>query len=29
MLDEPEAPVHPLVQIAAPSESLQGTRALL
>src|ERR1700726_1669672 len=27
LLDEPTAPVHPLVQIAAPRESLQGTRA--
>src|SRR5882672_5706211 len=27
MLDEPEAPVHPLVQISAPSDSLQETRA--
>ena len=27
LLDEPQAPVHPLVQIATPDESLQGTRA--
>jgi hypothetical protein len=27
MLEQPEAPVHPLVQIAAPGESLHGTRA--
>jgi hypothetical protein len=26
LLDEPTAPVHPLVQIATPSESLQETR---
>jgi hypothetical protein len=25
LLDEPAAPVHPLVQIAPPSESMQGT----
>jgi hypothetical protein len=27
LLEEPSAPVHPLVQIAASNESLQGTRA--
>jgi len=26
LLDEPVAPAHPLVQIAAPSESLEETR---
>jgi hypothetical protein len=27
LLDEKQAPVHPLVQIAPTGESLQGTRA--